>query len=114
MGLVILALGLNRTAELSLVWLVLFGFLFPVVNVHIVTVIQGATPSAIRGRVVGLLGTLVLGLVPIAQGLSGLMIDAVNKQVAEIYCGVGLICIALIALAWATRGFREFLAMPID
>ncbi len=114
MGLVVLLLGINRTPELSLVMLALFGFLFPLVNIHIVTVIQGTTPSEIRGRVLGLLGTLVLGLVPVAQGLSGLLIDAVNKQVTVIYVAVGLICMLLMGLAWSNHTFRKFLATPID
>jgi hypothetical protein len=94
--------------ELSLLLLALFGFLVPLVNVNIIKVIQGTTPSEIRGRVLGILGTLVLGLMPIAQGLSGLLIDVLDKQVAVIYSAVGLACVLLISLALSTRAFREF------
>jgi MFS transporter, DHA3 family, macrolide efflux protein len=112
-GVVILLLGFNHEPELSLVLLTLFGLLVPLVNVNIITVIQGTTPSELRGRVVGILSTLVVGLMPIAQGLSGLLIDALDKQVAVIYSAVGLVSMLLIGLAWSTRSFREFLATPI-
>jgi MFS transporter, DHA3 family, macrolide efflux protein len=113
-GVVVIAIGLNRSPELSLVLLALFGALVPLVNVNIMTVIQGTTPSAVRGRVMGILGTLVLGLMPIAQGLSGFLIDALDKRVVAIYSGVGLAMVLFIGLAWFTRAYREFLATPID
>ena len=112
-GVVILLLGLNRVPQVSLLLLMLFGLLVPLVNINITTVIQGTTPSEIRGRVLGILSTLVLGLVPVAQGLSGLLIDALDKRVAVIYSSVGMASMLLIGLAWSTRGFREFLSTPV-
>jgi MFS transporter, DHA3 family, macrolide efflux protein len=109
----VLLLGLNHVPGLSLLLLALFGILVPLVNLNIITVIQGTTPSEIRGRVVGILGTLVLGLMPVAQGLSGFLIDALDQQVAVIYAAVGLVSMLLTGLAWSTREFREFLSTPI-
>ncbi len=112
-SLVILLLGINGVPALSLLLLALFGLHIPFVNVNIITVIQGATPAPMRGRVVGLLGTLALGLIPIARGLSGLLIDAVAQHVPVIYTSVGLISMAFIATAWSNQSFRDFLATDL-
>jgi len=83
--------------------------LVPIINVNIITVIQGTTPSEIRGRVFGLVSTLALGLIPIAQGLSGFAIDAIDQKVSTIYIVAGplttlLICISLISPAPTKSG----------
>jgi len=113
-GLLIVLLGLNEVPEGSLVLLVFFGFLLPLVNVNIITVIQGTTPSEIRGRVVGLLSTMALGLIPISQGLSGLLIDAVDQQVPVIYLTVGATSVLFICVAWSTEAYRTFLATDFE
>ena len=58
----------------------------------------------------GVMGTVVLGLIPFSQGLSGLLIDAVNQQVPLIYTAVGGLFIGLVLLASCAASFRSYLA----
>ncbi len=108
-GLTVVSLGFVRHPVVLLATVSLFGFLLPMINVNIISLLQGTTPAKIRGRVMGVMATLVLGLIPIAQGLSGLVIDAVDQQVALIYTSVGMAFIALVLLAFASQRFRAFL-----
>lgn len=109
-GLAILALGFISIPIATLPPLVLFGFLLPVINVNIISLMQGTTPSEMRGRVMGFVGTVVLGLIPIAQGFSGLLIDAVDMQVPIIYSAVGALFVVLVLLASLATEFRTYLA----
>ena len=110
MGFLVAGLGLSSVPRLSLLLVGAFGTILPLVNVNIITVIQGATPTAVRGRVMGLVMTLTLGLMPIAQGLSGLLIDSVDQQVTTIYVAVGLLMPLFICLTCSRRSFRMFMA----
>ena len=109
-GVLMLLLALIRNPTLVLVNLTLFGFLLPLINVNIVSLLQGSTPSEIRGRVMGVVGTIALGLIPIAQGLSGILIDAVDQRVPIIYATAGGLFVALVLLATCSAAFRRFLA----
>ena len=110
-GLLILFLGLVPPPTLLLFSVALFGFLLPLINVNIISLMQGTTPSNIRGRVMGVMGTFVLGLIPLSQGLAGVLIDSVDQQVPVIYLGVGGLCITLVTLAASAPAFRRYLAM---
>ena len=109
-GLVILALGLVTVPLLTLPLLVLFGFLLPLINVNIISLMQATTPSEMRGRVMGVMSTVVLGLIPFSQGLSGILIDAVNQQVSIIYTAVGGLFVVFVLLASSASKFRNYLA----
>ena len=110
-GVLILTLTLTTNPILILLNLTAFGFLLPLINVNIISVMQGTTPPEIRGRVMGVMGTVVLGLIPFSQGLSGLLIDAVNQQVPLIYTIVGGLFIGFVALAYCDASFRNYLAI---
>ena len=105
----VVVLGFIRSPAAILMTVTAFGFLLPVINVNVISVLQGTTPSEIRGRVMGVMSTLALGLIPIAQGLSGLVIDLVDQQVPLIYKSVGLVFAVLVVGALAHREFRAFL-----
>lgn len=109
-ALLISTLGVLTNPALVLLNVAAFGFLLPLINVNIVSLMQGATPPAIRGRVMGVMSTVVLGLIPFAQGLSGLVIDWVDQRVPVIYAAVGGLFLALLALASLDVGFRAYLA----
>jgi len=113
-GGLILMLASLRNPILVLVNVTLFGFLLPLINVNIISLLQGSTPSGIRGRVMGVVGTIALGLIPIAQGLSGILIDAVGQQVSVIYSTAGGLFVALVSLATCNAAFRCFLATDYE
>ena len=109
-GLVVIALGSITTPIYTLPVLALFGFLLPLINVNIVSVIQGTTDSKVRGRVMGVLGTLILGLIPISQGLSGILIDAVDQQVPLIFTSIGTAFAVVVILMSFSPALRQYLA----
>jgi MFS transporter, DHA3 family, macrolide efflux protein len=105
----ILALGLVSTIGWATAVIAALGIFLGFVNVTTITLIQKAVPTEIRGRVFGLLTTLMGGLVPIAQGLTGVVADAVDQNTPAIliFCG-GATMIWSLALI-GSRSFREFL-----
>lgn len=113
-GCLILTLSVLSSPTLILLNLATFGFLLPLINVNIISVMQGTTPSEIRGRVMGVMGTVVLGLIPFSQGFSGILIDAVDQQVPLVYSAVGGLFITLLVLASLDSEFRRYLASDYD
>ncbi len=82
------------------------GFL----NIGVMTILQQSTPSAIRGRVFGLVGTITMGLSPIAVGLSGVVADLTGQNIPLIYVFGGAITfIFTLAISFSVE-YRRFLA----
>ena len=110
MSVLIGLVGLVQSPLQGLVLLFVTGILNGYINININTILQITTPSEIRGRVFGLLTTLSAGLTPIAMGLSGIVADLVDQNIAAIFVGCG-ICATLTALAVSfNRNFRDYLA----
>ncbi len=63
------------------------GVLNASVNVYFGTVLQRATKPEFMGKVFGLLGTVVHGLQPLSQGLSGLVAEFVRLPIIYAVCG---------------------------
>ncbi len=110
MAILLGALGLVRRAPFALALMLLTGVLNGYININIATILQLTTPSEIRGRVFGLLGTLAGGLAPIAMGLSGVVADLLDRNVPLIYVVCGGITAALSILVSTGPAFRAFLA----
>ena len=51
------------------------------INVYLITLLQAATVAELRGRVMGLLGTLSGGLIPLGMALGGVVGDLTGKNV---------------------------------
>jgi len=86
------------------------GVLGAMIQVFVRTLIQGTTPSRIRGRTVALIGTLVSGLAPLGMALGGILADLSGKNVPLIYGLWGAVS-ALTVLGAASRPeFRAFLS----
>jgi len=104
------ALGVSRQPWFSLVLIALAGMAGGVFNVAAITIIQLGTADAMRGRMFGLLHTLVGGLTPISMGLTGVVADLLDQNVPLIFvaCGVALIAVS-IALSF-NASFRRFLS----
>ncbi len=70
-------------------------------DIHMFTAIQLAVGSEMRGRVLGLFGTITLAATPIAAGMSGVATDLLKQDISMVYmlCGAGLGITPLIVLS---------------
>ena len=87
------------------------------VNINIVTIIQLTTPSQIRGRVMGFLGTLAGGLSPLAMGLAGWVADLLNQNIPLLMAicgGTAAVLSALVSLNGEFRSFLSYEPPPTD
>lgn len=106
-------LGWSESGPLSVALMLFFGILAGAININIVTVLQLTTPSEIRGRVFGLLGTIVGGLMPIGMGLAGVVADLLDNNITLIFIICGL-TVAVVNLMMAlNRHFRDFMACEV-
>ncbi len=115
MSVIFMSIGLATDPKTALVLFVLLGLTNGMVNINIATVIQLTTPSEIRGRVMGLLGTLGGGLTPIAMGLAGVVADLVDQNIPLIIIVCGASATVLSIVLALRRPYREFLSyVPPD
>ena len=96
----------------ALILIFIIGVMSGVTNIIILTILQVSTPSEIRGRVFGFLGTLTGGLTPIAMGLTGVITDMVNQNIPLIYLACGIIT-ALASIITLNKESRRFLAYEV-
>lgn len=99
---------------LALVAVAGFGVTNGFFNVHLVSLIQLATPAELRGRVLGLLGSLVAALTPIGMALGGVATDLIGGNVALIYAVCGGLAVLTSISAALVPDFRSFLALTIS
>lgn len=74
------SLAFIRLPYPALIAVFLGGLTIGVINVHLVTLAQSATPGEMRGRVMGLLATLSGGLMPLGMVLGGIVGDLTGKD----------------------------------
>jgi predicted MFS family arabinose efflux permease len=86
------------------------GALTGYTGVSIIAILQITTPSQLRGRVFGALGTLAGGLAPLAMGAGGVAADLLDRNVPLVYAGCGLAMLAVALWLPFNREYREFLA----
>jgi DHA3 family macrolide efflux protein-like MFS transporter len=103
-------LGFAGTPVVAVIIAAVGGLTEAFVMVHITTLVQIATPTLMRGRVFGLLGSLSGSLAPIAMGLSGMVADLLNQNIPLIYLGCGTAMVVLSLGLITRRSFREFLS----
>ena len=106
---------MSRTPVCALAVAGALGLLTGLININIATILQTTTPSEIRGRVFGLLGTLALGLAPIGMGLAGPVADLTGQKIPLIFVACGLLMVAFTLAVATDRDFRAYLASgPAD
>jgi MFS family permease len=102
------ALAFIRTPWLAVLSLVAGGITMGFGNVYLITLLQNATPADLRGRVMGLLGTLGNGLMPLGMALGGVVGDLTHKNVPLILLvssGIALLVVISLAIRRTSRGF---------
>ena len=78
-------------------------------NINLITVLQLAIPGDIRGRIFGVLMTLIHGLMPISMGLAGIVFDLVGKDIVLVYSVCGFTTLFLSIIISFDKEFRHFL-----
>jgi MFS transporter, DHA3 family, macrolide efflux protein len=74
------------------------------VGVNMITILQITTPAEMRGRVLGLMGTISASLAPVASGLAGIVADALQHNIPLIYaCCGGMMTLISIAVVLSPR-----------
>jgi DHA3 family macrolide efflux protein-like MFS transporter len=94
----------------ALVAVFLGGMTTGIINVYLITMIQAATPAEMRGRVMGFLGTLSGGLMPLGMAIGGFVGDLTGKNVPLIIGVCSMLAMLTILLLGFRRPSREFLA----
>jgi MFS family permease len=109
----VVALGFVRSPIIALALFVVAGVFQGIYNIYVMTILQRTTPDAYRGRVFGLLHTLVLGLAPLSLALAGIVADAIdrNAPLMLVFCGGALVAVALASSA--SGSYREYLASDL-
>lgn len=112
---VVMSLCLTALSFVSGPWAALWligavGAMDGFIVLKLLTTLQLATPSEIRGRVFGLLMTITRGLTPFAMGLTGIIADMTHRNIPAIYLFCGVAATLLAANVAMRRDCRDFLA----
>jgi len=102
--------GVSRRPLLSLGLIITSGVFGGIYNVAAMTLIQLNTREDFRGRMFGLLHTVVMGLSPIAMGLAGVVADLIDRNVSLMFVVCGIVLVVISVITAANRDYRDFLA----
>ncbi|HEX3128756.1 MAG TPA: MFS transporter [Thermoanaerobaculia bacterium] len=102
--------GMVTNAFLAMALVFLGGASLGVINVYLMSMIQMATPDAVRGRVLGVVMTLSGGLMPIGMVLGGVVGDLTHKNIPLVYAVCGGAALLATFVGAARRDLRDFLA----
>ncbi len=90
------SLAYIEVPALACLMLAIMGLAEGGMGVYITAAIQLNTPSSIRGRVLGVMGTLTMAMAPVSLGITGVAIDLVDKNIGYIFlfCGAGMLLVS--------------------
>jgi len=108
MAFCIVASGWTQNVIVATVGMTLIGACVAYFNVLTISVVQRHSTGEIRGRVVGLLGTMVSVVSPVAMGLSGFVFEWVGKSIPIIYSSTGIIFLVLSLYIFISPTYRNF------
>ena len=105
------SLSLSETPVFCLSILGLMGLIQGCIGVFVTAAIQLNTPSRIRGRVLGVMGTLTLAMAPVSLGIAGVAVDLLDKNIGIIFlaCGAGMFLLSPLFIV--SKDFHRFLAV---
>lgn len=90
------------------------GAAMGIVNINIMTQLQSQTEERYRGRVMGNLTTLSMGIMPISLGLTGLVLDLLNQDVLLLLSITGAIVIVIAFFLMLNAPFMQFFAVVTE
>lgn len=103
-------LGAVPSAALATLLMAVVGILDGLFSVYVLSLVQAAAPSEMRGRVFGFLTAMTSGLLPLGMGLGGVVADLLDQDIPRVYFGCGGLQVALAVGVAFHRDFRRFLA----
>ena len=86
------------------------GVFMGVLIVSFTTLMQATTPDELRGRVSSVMMTVMMGTVPLAMGLAGILADLVDQNIPLLFVCAGTLSGILVTGIACNKAFREFLA----
>jgi MFS transporter, DHA3 family, macrolide efflux protein len=108
MALCVVGSGLTQNYIIAMAGMFLIGSCVAFFNVITITLVQQHTKGEIRGRVVGLLSTMIGVVTPISMGLSGFVFEWVDKSIPVIYISTGVIFVLLSTYIFVSPTYRGF------
>lgn len=98
----VMALGSTTHRLAALVVGLSIGAMSGMINVYVATLLQIASPDAMRGRVLGLLVTLANGLTPLGLAIGGVVGDLTGRNVPLVYAACGALA-AVTSISFVLR-----------
>lgn len=108
------ALGVVNNITFALVAISFAGLMSGYVSINFLTLMQTNTENHLRGRVFGYLTTLTGGLAPLAAALSGIIADALDKNISLIYISCGVITAIFTILVSFNSDYRSFITSDTE
>jgi MFS family permease len=97
----VVAFALSQSFAVSLALLVIIGFAFVSQNSTSNTLVQGAAPDELRGRVMSIYSLMLFGTMPFGSLLAGALAQALGPSVAVILCAGVTLSAALAVFLFA-------------
>jgi MFS family permease len=98
------------TLFVLVVEITIFGLTQGYVFIHFTSAVQLATPTEIRGRVIGLFETVIFGMSPIAMALAGVAAEVIGKQILPVILTCGIVGLTISTIMVFNRDLKSFLA----
>jgi MFS family permease len=102
-------LGLVHSPTVTVAAAALGGMATSVGGILTASLLQERTPSAVRGRVMGLLGTVAGIMTAMGMGIGGIITDLSGQNIPAIYLAAGLVMLGLASLLAGSGAVRRFL-----
>jgi MFS family permease len=108
------SLGLIHKVSSAMIIAVLAGFFSGFVMLYITVILQSTTPSNIRGRIFGVLGTLAGSIAPLGMASGGLIFDLIGRNIPIMYGSCGLMLALLSITVSFNKNFRTYLSHDLS
>ncbi len=106
----ILVMLLPMPAAVLLGLMALIGFTGGIQGVAIISLLQGAAPSHLQGRVQSLSTTMAMAIMPLGMGLGGILFDLSGQNVVISIAIYGSLTVLTAVLSLLSRDYLAFLA----
>ena len=107
------SLGFLRSAPLALGFFLLVGALIAIYSVYALSTAQVSIPTEMRGRVLGMMGTLSNALNPLGMGAAGIAADLTRQNIPIVFIGTGVLAVVLSVPVVASRAYRDFMGSEL-